>query len=71
MSTLISHQIVKAQQAGVVRSDLDAAREATVLFLLVPTIASAVVAKATTLINAEELIEYSVTRVFGLSRVSV
>lgn len=68
LQKLFAHHIALAKNEGTVPDDVDPEREAFLLFLLLPSLASGAVDRQISLERAEEIVEYALTRVFGPKR---
>ena len=64
LQRLLAHHIARGQQAGTVPPHVNADHEATLLFLLLPSLASGAAAGDLTLHHAENLVDYAVRRIF-------
>jgi TetR/AcrR family transcriptional repressor of bet genes len=64
LTRLLAHHIARGQRAGLVAADVDPDSEATILYLMLPSLASAVIAGGFGLDAGQALIDYAVDRVF-------
>jgi TetR/AcrR family transcriptional regulator, transcriptional repressor of bet genes len=65
LQRLFAQHLTRAQQEGLIPPDVDPDREAAILFLLLPSLASGAITGQVDLGRAEDIVDYAINRIFG------